>query len=247
MLMSCSEEIYEYEEMVRQELKANDRSMSEVEIKKWALYLSKWSEPDFYHKEIREFKDQDALSFPKKNSILFVGSSSIVYWKNLKEAMHPFEVLNRGFGGAHIDHVNHHFSEVVSGYNPRGIVFFCGTNDLAALKVTEDVFSDFLTFFNNVNTFLPETKVFVIGVKPSIAREHLKNKELKLNKLISDHAKKHDNLFFVDVWDKMLLDNGKADPALFVDDGLHMNEEGYKVWNKIIKPFLESNFSPDKT
>ena len=45
----------------------------------------------------------------------------------------------------------------------------------------------------------------------------------------------------------MLLDNGKADPALFVDDGLHMNEEGYKVWNKIIKPFLESNFSPDKT
>ena len=93
MLVSCSEEIYEYEEMVRQELKANDRSMSEVEIKKWALYLSKWSEPDFYHKEIKEFKDQDALSFPKKNSILFVGSSSIVYWKNLKELNHGKRAL----------------------------------------------------------------------------------------------------------------------------------------------------------
>ena len=55
LLISCSEEVYEYEEMVRQELKTTHQTMTEVEIKKWAVYLSKWSELDFYRKEIEKY------------------------------------------------------------------------------------------------------------------------------------------------------------------------------------------------
>ena len=93
LFFSCSEQVYEYEEMVRQELKATNQTMTEVEIKKWAIYLSKWSEPNFYQATIEEFKKVDLQNFPKKNSILFIGSSSIVYWKTLKEDMFPHEVF----------------------------------------------------------------------------------------------------------------------------------------------------------
>jgi len=242
LLFSCTEQVYEYEEMVRQELKATNQTMTEVEIKKWAIYLSKWSEPDFYQESIEEFKESDSNNFPNKNTILFVGSSSIVYWKTLKEDMSPHEVINRGFGGAHITHINNYFNEVIAPYEPKGIVFFCGTNDLAALKSPEEVFNDFLIFFGKVRASLPDTKIFVIGIKPSIARYHLREKQLKINKLTSNLANEEESLVFIDVWNDMILNEGKANPSLFVEDGLHMNENGYLIWKELVKPVLSENF-----
>ena len=247
LLISCSEEVYEYEEMVRQELKTTHQTMTEVEIKKRAVYLSKWSEPDFYRKEIEEFKKTDSNNFPKKNTILFIGSSSIVYWNNLKKDMLPYEVINRGFGGAHIAHINNHFEEIVIPYEPKGIVFYCGSNDLAALKSPKEVFYDFLIFFQNVSASLPKTRIFVIGIKPSIARHHLREKQLIVNKLTSNLAKEEESLVYINVWDDMLLKNGEADPNLFVEDGLHMNENGYQIWKNLVKPYLTSNFESDKS
>ena len=232
--------------MVREESRAFNKSLSDLEVKKRALFLSKWSEPDFYEKEIKEFIKKDAVNFPKKETILFTGSSSIVYWKTLKQDMHPFRVLNRGFGGAHITHVNNHFKDIVIPYQPRGIVFFCGTNDLAALKSPQKVFEDFLIFYESVKESLPKAKVFVIGVKPSIARHHLRKKELSLNKFTSDLANEEENLIFIDVWKAMLLDENRANPGLFLEDGLHMNEKGYEIWKKLLRPYLEENFLPDK-
>ena len=160
--------------------------------------------------------------------------------------MHPLEVINRGFGGAHITHVNYHFEEIVLPYQPKGIVFFCGTNDIAALKSPEKVFRDFKIFFNSVKTLLPHTKIFVIGVKPSVARHHLRKKELELNKITYELSQNEENLFFIDVWDEMLLRDGKANPNFFVEDGLHMNREGYKLWKKKVKPLLMKHFATEK-
>ena len=49
------------------------------------------------------------------------------------------------------------------------------------------------------------------------------------------------NLYFIDVLPSMLLD-GKANPELFVSDGLHMNKQGYEVWTKLLKPLLLKSF-----
>ena len=48
LFFSCSEQVYEYEEKIREELKATNQTMSEIEIKKTAIYLSGWTEPSFY-------------------------------------------------------------------------------------------------------------------------------------------------------------------------------------------------------
>ena len=55
-----------------------------------------------------------------------------------------------------------------------------------------------------------------------------------------------ENLFFIDVWDEMLLRDGKANPNFFVEDGLHMNREGYKLWKKKVKPLLMKHFATEK-
>ena len=38
----------------------------------------------------------------------------------------------------------------------------------------------------------------------------------------------------------MLTNEGKPDPALFVEDGLHINAKGYEIWTKLVKPEIEN-------
>ena len=85
--------------------------------------------------------------------------------------------------------------------------------------------------------------MFVIGIKPSVAREYLKEEELSYNKSIQDMSRSDDLLTFIDVWDEMLTDDGKPNPDLYVDDGLHMNEKGYVVWTKLVRENLDYYFN----
>ncbi len=90
-----------------------------------------------------------------------------------------------------------------------------------------------------VKNDLPGTNLIVIGVKPSTAREYLVPEEQEFNSLISNLAGKEDLLSYISVWNPMLTDEGKANPDLFVEDGLHMNEKGYEIWAKLVKPELD--------
>ena len=123
----CSDDIQILEERIKTQAELNNTEISSAEIKKTALYLNAWSKKDFYKDEINEFLEEDKLDFPKEIEVLFTGSSSIRFWNSLEDDMQPLKVLNRGFGGAHISHVNHHFEDVIQRYSPKAIVLFCGS------------------------------------------------------------------------------------------------------------------------
>jgi lysophospholipase L1-like esterase len=36
----------------------------------------------------------------------------------------------------------------------------------------------------------------------------------------------------------MLGPDGKPRPDIFVEDGLHMNHNGYALWTEIVRPYL---------
>jgi len=237
--IGCSSSINDLEDKIEAQAAKNNVEMSYTEIKKTAIYLDAWSKKDFYQEAIDKFKEEDKVTLPPENLILFTGSSSIRFWGSLKEDMAPHSVLNRGFGGAHIAHVNYHFNEIVKNYKPKAIVFFCGTNDLAALKSPAETFSDFKEFYSMVKKELPGTELIAIGVKPTIAREYLIQEEKEFNNLISLLASEEDLLTYVSVWGPMLTSEGKPDPTLFVEDGLHINEKGYEIWTKLVRPEIE--------
>ena len=111
-----------------------------LEIKETAVYLNEWSKEDFYQDDVDKFLEEDEANFPEEIDVLFAGSSSIRFWESLDQDMKPLKVLNRGFGGAHIAHVNYHFKDVIQRYKPKAIVFFCGTNDVTALKTPRVLF-----------------------------------------------------------------------------------------------------------
>ena len=76
-------------------------------------------------------------------------------------------------------------------------------------------------------------------MKPSLARWDKWTKMQEGNALIENYIDSKPNLHFLDISEPILLENGEPDPAIFIEDGLHMNLTGYQRWTALIKPFLE--------
>tara|TARA_B100001559_G_scaffold83435_1_gene69354 strand:- start:1461 stop:2231 length:771 start_codon:yes stop_codon:yes gene_type:complete len=243
ILVSCSNGFIELEERVKSHTIKNNIEMSYFQVKKEALYLYQWSKKDTFIDEINEFKRLDKKNLPEKGRILFTGSSSIRFWNSLEKDMKPLKVLNRGFGGAHISHVIHHFDDIVKPYSPKAIVFFCGTNDLTALKTPEETLNDFKKFLGLVRNEFGTIKVYMIGIKPSVDRLYLDEEERVFNNSISFLAKEDPYLEYINVWNLMLNEDGTRMPDLYVEDGLHMNSKGYEIWTQLVRESLNKDFN----
>ncbi len=190
--------------------------------------------------EIDRFVEADRAAPPAICQVLFVGSSSIVKWKETLAAdMAPLPVINRGFGSSHIEYVDRWFGEIVAPYRPRAIVFYAGENDLDAGKSVERVVADFDEFMDLKRKALGDTPVYFISVKPSTSRFAQYALQSQVNDAIRARAGRRSDLHYLDVVAPM-LENGKP-KDLFVADGLHMNREGYAIWTRIVRAALLPN------
>ena len=243
ILISCSDDFVELEDRIKIQAEKNGIEMSFFQVKKEVFYIQQWSKDNAFIDEIDEFKRLDNVNFPKKGKILFTGSSSIRFWDSLEEDMEPLEVLNRGFGGAQISHVIYHFEDIIKPYNPKAIVFFCGTNDLTALKTPEETVHDFKKFLSLVRNEFGNIKVYVIGVKPTVDRLYLDKEERIFNDLINLLADDDAYLEYIDVWNSMLSEDGSRMPELYIEDGLHLNKKGYEVWAMLVRKSLSKDFN----
>lgn len=188
--------------------------------------------------EVAAFAESDRVSPPAVCQVLFVGSSSIVKWKDTLAAdMAPLPVINRGFGGSHIEYVNRWFDQIVAPYRPRAIVFYAGENDIDAGKSVERVVADFDKFMSRKTEALGDTPVFFISLKPSKLRFAELPLQMQVNEAIRERSTKRSDLHYIDVASAMLDENGRP-KDLFVADGLHMNAAGYEIWTKAVRAAL---------
>lgn len=200
----------------------------------WAqeIRASKWE------KEIAAFEASDKANPPPKGAILFLGSSSIRMWKTLAKDFPEHKVINRGFGGSEISDSVELAERLVFPYEPKRIIFYAGGNDINAKKTPERVFNDFKAFVEKVRQRLPATRISYISIAPNPARWAQIESIKTANGLIEDYTKKDPKLSFINVFPKMLGEDGQPLPDIYLQDRLHMNAKGYAIWTSIVGPLL---------
>jgi lysophospholipase L1-like esterase len=191
-----------------------------------------------FEEEILAFERADKENFPARKAILFTGSSSIRLWKDLAENFPGKNVINRGFGGSGLGDLIHYADRIIYPYGPKQIVIYSGENDIAAGKTPQQVLSDFKILFAAIRQKLPNTSIAYISMKPSPSRADKLEQIKQANQLISDFLKTRKKAKYINIFDKMLDQDQQPRPELFVLDRLHMNEEGYSIWQQTIKPYL---------
>ena len=193
--------------------------------------------PAQWEKAIADFEAQDREHPVAPGGILFLGSSSIRMWE-LDKWFPGKPVLNRGFGGSQVADSLYFFDRVVLPCKPSTIVFYAGDNDIAQNKTADTVTADFKALAAEVWKNFPETRILYIGIKPSIARWNLYPEMKKVNEAVREMAQSELRLIFVDVEKVMLGDDGMPRKELLQKDGLHMTDDGYALWTKLVLPLL---------
>jgi lysophospholipase L1-like esterase len=192
---------------------------------------------DRWEKDIVAFEAADRISPPPKGEIVFVGSSSILRWDTA--AWFPdLKIINRGFGGSDLADSVRYVDRIVIPYAPRLVVVYAGDNDIAGGRTSEQVVVEAERFVTRVRAKLPEARIVFIGLKPSVLRWTQVDRMRSANAMLRAFCERDDRVAFVDVDGPMMGWDEKPRRDLFVDDGLHLSSEGYRLWTTLLRPFL---------
>lgn len=187
---------------------------------------------------MERFAAEDSQSPAPDGCVLFVGSSSIRLWETLATDFPGVPVLNRGFGGSHIADSIVHFDRLVAPHNPRLVVFYAGTNDVASGKPPEDVAADFREFCSIVHAAKPESRILFISLQFAPSRWSLRERMALTNAYVAAFCAADPRRTFVDSNSVTMTAEGQPRPELYVDDQLHMNPAGYAVWADLLRPLV---------
>jgi len=194
-------------------------------------------DPSRFTEYFEDIATYDAENSTPENPIVFVGSSSINFWRTA-HYFPQFPVVNRGFGGSQASDATHWVERAVLQYDPSIVVYYEGDNDVAAGKKAPQIFEDMREFAEAVHAALPGTHVVFLSVKPSELRWEQWGEMQATNALLENYAAQHYNVHYVDVGSELLGGNGRPIPQLFRGDNLHLTEDGYEVWTRIVTPVL---------
>lgn len=193
-----------------------------------------------FYDDIQAFKKQDSIKPPPQHAILFVGSSSFTKWTDVQSYFPNYTIINRGFGGSSLPDIIYYANDVIFPYHPKEIVIYCGENDFAADSTVnaDTVFNRFKTLYGMIRAQMKTVPVAFISIKPSPSRRKYWKKMIEANILIRNYLAGEANTSFIDVFNPMLNGYNQPKPEIFERDSLHMNAQGYAIWQKAIEPYL---------
>ena len=195
--------------------------------------LAKWEA------SIQKFEAADKATPPVPGGVVFYGSSSIGMW-NLPTSFPNMPTLNRGFGGSDMAAAAHFYERVVPQHQPRVVVLYEGDNDLASGRKADQILAEFETLVTKHRAVLPEAKLICLTIKYSPSRAKLRLDQEAANALLKARCDQDPHLLFVDLASTLLDEEGQPQPKYFKPDKLHLNPEGYAVWNAKLRPVIEA-------
>ncbi len=184
----------------------------------------------WFENDIRELEEKAKAGNFMPGSV-FVGSSSIQMWSTLAQDFPMTNVLNLGLRGATLAACTWFFERLVLPFNPKSLILYGGDNDLGQERHPEEVFIYFQQFVSLVRKYLGNTPLAFISIKPSLARWNVNERIQFTNELIKKETEKENRgLYFIDIYQSMLNEHNFPRSELYLENGLHINKMGYKLW-----------------
>ena len=189
-----------------------------------------------YNKLIKKFK-KSPLGY---ENIVFLGNSITAGGKDWSKRLNYPNIKNRGIGGDVTEGVLRRLDEITY-YKPKAVFLLIGINDLwntSPIEPTVDYISkNIIRITQEIKKKSPKTKVFVQTILP-VEKQIYRVPINEINNFLKSEESKNSysiidlHSFFVD--DKGLIIED------FFSDGIHLTEQGYNNWVKIIRLIVQS-------
>jgi lysophospholipase L1-like esterase len=173
--------------------------------------------------------------------LLVTGSSSVRLWDSIHTDLAPYQVMQRGYGGAKLTDYNYYAERIIKAQQFKAIVVFVA-NDIyggEGDRSPRQMHQSFKAIVKLIRKRNPDTPVCWIETTPTPSRWHVNEQAREANDLIRAFCKRNDDLYFIATFDQYITSEGLPDSTFFRNDMLHMNRLGYMQWAEIIKSSLE--------
>ena len=182
-----------------------------------------------------------ALHVP--NPVVFYGSSSIRLWETLARDMGTEYVVNAGFGGSTLEECVEYFEFLVVPAKPSSLVIYAGENDVGEGRGPHRILGYYRELCRKIESHFPGIPTGFISIKPSIVRSCMMDRIARTNSLIQSEIAKQPTAYYIDVFTPMLGTFKRPRKELFLEDGLHLNADGYSLWTEVVRRHEDQVFS----
>lgn len=198
-----------------------------------------YPDPERFRKAIDTFVVSELENPSPDGAIVATGSSSMRGWHpRIAKDLAPLTIIPRGFGGSNMYDVLYFLDDLVLRYKPRAVMLYEGDNDAFLGASSVQVLDYFDAIVERIHTTLPETRIYVLAVKPSISRWNIWSSMQETNVLLKSRCDENPLLVYVDVATPMFGADDKPMVDIFVADMLHMKDAGYDIWRDAVRPIL---------
>ncbi|MEV6712855.1 GDSL-type esterase/lipase family protein [Lentzea sp. NPDC051208] len=205
------------------------------------LYFMGRDHPKQWESRVDAIRQRFAAGYPQ-GEVLLTGSSYMEYWRTSAEDLTPLATTNIGIGGTKAgDHIAY-FDRMIVPFAPAALVVYIGSNDISGLpffsKSADETVSLVEHYLDLARTRLPKTRIYYIAITEAPSRERVRPEIQKANRALADLARSRGDFTFIDTAPALLRTDGSIDHALFADDRLHLNAEGYRRFATAVKAGL---------
>ena len=176
----------------------------------------------------------------RKGAIIFIGDS-ITEQCNWSELFDNPEIINRGIGGDVVDGVAKRI-EFLKTSEPEALFLMIGINNLNRGDSNDAIFKDYKLLVEKIKTYNPSIKLFLYSILPINENSFIgipiaSNESIEaLNQNIQKLAENIDAVY-INLFSHFLNSERKLDKK-YSNDGLHINGEGYLLWEEVIKNYI---------
>ena len=178
-----------------------------------------------------------------------VGSSIFGRWKSCTNDLAPLPVLNRAFGGSVIGDQLFFFDQVVPSSRAALVVWYCGSNDIYSKQTPEDIVENTGKWIQRTRAVLPQVHILLVSVMraPQKREAGLLAKVDAVNKGLIRLAASIPDGAYADVNPAMETPDGEPVIECYVQDKLHLTQEGYRRMASVLRPLMEKEWKTTVT
>ena len=207
---------------------------------------------NLYFKKIQHFKNNPI----GKYKIIFLGNSITEGGGDWNKRFQSKSIVNRGISGDYTKGILNRLGEIIF-YKPNAVFLMIGINEFfsdnsARPEITpEYVANNILKIARLIKKESPNTKLFLSTILPINNQQYIEVKDVSYNFLHSEYMpsvneqvettnlliKKNKEFPVIDLHPKFLNKDSMMNRD-YSKDGVHLNENGYKIWVDEVKDII---------
>jgi lysophospholipase L1-like esterase len=181
-----------------------------------------------------------APASPQHGGIVFTGSSIFQFWTHLTDQLAPLPVLNRAIAGTVTQDMLDRMGQLVLPYQPRIVVYYCGSNDISAGEDAGPIIERTKWFIQLLHEKSPNTFFYYTSIHKAPEKRARWDVVEAVNREMERYSHQAKNVGYIDLNSVLFDGRGNVRANLFLPDGLHFRPDStaYLEFSQIVKPIL---------